>query len=140
MVRYYACWQGFHALLNMMKISLKEPRYDSQHIQKHLEVLPKGIVSDHWSTVVQTVTYIGFGIKIPTNLGLHTIAHHSIHTLIFTEMVKKIWETTLQLSFLPAMLRFFDFFLFVHGLWCLFILALDSRLSMQTNGKKPTNI
>ena len=33
-----------------------------------MEAILKGIVSDHWSNVIRTVTFIGFGIKIPANL------------------------------------------------------------------------
>ena len=43
-----------------------------QQIRERMESIVKGIVSDHWSTVIQTVTYIGFGFKNPANLGLLT--------------------------------------------------------------------
>ncbi len=36
-----------------------------QQIRERMEAIAKGIVSDHWSTVIQTVTYIGFGFKNP---------------------------------------------------------------------------
>ena len=34
-----------------------------------MEAIVKGLVSDHWSTVIYTVTYIGFGFKNSANLG-----------------------------------------------------------------------
>ncbi len=49
-----------------------------QQIRERMEAIAKGIVSDHWSTVIQTVTYIGFGFKNPANLGLTELEKKSI--------------------------------------------------------------
>ena len=41
------------------------------------------IVSDHLSTVIQAVTFIGLGIKIPANLGLRRNVTQSLFQLIY---------------------------------------------------------
>ncbi len=43
----------------------------------------KGIVSDHGSTAL-AVTYIGYGIKIPTNLGLQELLLQKSSSLLMT--------------------------------------------------------
>ena len=60
MVRHCALKYGFHTFPSLLKTSESG----------RMEAILRGIVLDHWSTVIETVTYIGFGFKNPPNLVL----------------------------------------------------------------------
>ena len=59
-------------------------------------------MSDYWSTVIKTVTFIGFGFKNPVNFGLVLLAQESEH-FIFRDTLQYIAVIVSQLSiFVPS--------------------------------------
>ncbi len=83
-----------------------------------MEALTKGIALDNWSTVIQRVTFVGIGIKIPANMGLYLARTN-------TRILKFLWMMNTSLWNLNP---FFVYSQCKHGLYWIALAQTIFRL------------
>ncbi len=80
-VRHYALMYGFYSSLICFR-----------QIWEHMEAIHQGVVSDFWSTVIQTITFKihSLWIKIPANLGTSLICLQELIQVMLKKVILPI--------------------------------------------------